>query len=60
MSLYGEEYFQQTWEGWVEAYEKYLTKRSGMFILTNLHVFLLAHLAKGKVKFCHHLASVIR
>jgi hypothetical protein len=22
--------------------------------------FLLAHIAKGKVSFCHHLASVVR
>ncbi|XP_076111404.1 serine hydrolase BPHL-like [Mytilus galloprovincialis] len=29
MTLYGEEYFQKTWEEWVEAIEKYFTKRNG-------------------------------
>ena len=29
------------------------------FLLVKLKSFLLAHLAKGNVSFCHHLASVV-
>jgi hypothetical protein len=29
------------------------------FELNCSHLYFLAHLAKGKVSFCHHLASVV-
>lgn len=32
MALYGEEYFQKTWESWVDAYEAYYTKRNGKLV----------------------------
>jgi hypothetical protein len=38
----------------------YLSGRQGQGICVLLSHFLLAHLAKGNVSFCHHLASIIR
>jgi hypothetical protein len=38
----------------------YLSGRQGQGICVLLSHFLLAHLAKGNVSFCHHLASVVR
>jgi hypothetical protein len=32
---------------------------AAMLLTTFFKVFLLAHLAKGNVNFCHHLASVV-
>ena len=41
------------WFCWKYQYKKYMSN----FIE---HLVLLAHLAKGHVSFCHHLASVVR
>ena len=43
-----------------ENTKKYWGKSLLLFLLTRYRfLLLLAHLAKGKVSFCHHLASVV-
>jgi hypothetical protein len=39
---------------------KFITLWVNFVVLRNLIITFLAHLAKGNVSFCHHLASVVR
>ena len=41
------------------SYTRSVTIKEGQFLFSTLPLFFLAHLAKGKVSFCHHLASIV-